>query len=263
MHLQLTAGSQACSFFAAEVKLTNLLGRTTSTTSVNEFIKHHKINIPFIENDLTLTAWAALSAQEKQARVSDVVSFDGHPKLQQAQMLAQISERNNSALTVLASLGIETLEQFSRKSTAELHTVDSGVVKQLNEALVRQLWEILDTYVDAFKARVGERRPYSAHLRMKELTYRHQYADIQRMLGRFHKATVDTILKMSFPLSMWGPKEGNPIVYLVAAPRQGKSLMLTEVADRAAKRGFVGVLITFNNFTALKPENADSARGAL
>ena len=57
-----------------------------------------------------------------------------------------------------------------------------------------------------------------------------------------------------------GTKELNPINYLIAAPRQGKSLMLAEVVAQAAspELGHYGVGISFNSSSQLDEKNIHS-----
>ncbi|CUF02183.1 Hypothetical protein, putative [Bodo saltans] len=265
---RLTAASHARTFVFADVKLASLLptgpvdGATSPDdggpypTSVNDFIKQHKLTMPPIENDLTLTAWAALSAQRKETLMpSGSDSFDGHPQLEQAKLFS----RNMSALTHLTSCGIETLGEFSR-STTNISTLDSDVLGLLNEFLVRLFWVFFDPIVNAFKERVdasnnstaAERKPCAAHLRVKNLTLRHSYGDKQHMLGGDRISTLGKILSSSF-----GPCDDanvrNPINYVIGAPRLGKSLMLAEVLDHAASQGHnsCGVGIVFSGGTTL------------
>ena len=261
--IRLTAASHARTFVFADVKLTSLLptgpvGSVTSPASVNDFIKQHKLTIPPIENNLTLTAWAALSAERKQTLMpagSDF--FDGHPELEQDTLFS----RNMRALTHLTSLGVETIGQFGQ-STANISQLDSGVRGFLNQT-VRPLQDFFNPIVAAFKERVDTSnltatvpKPYAAHLRMRELTYRHPYGDKLHMLGEDRISTLERIVLNSFePLD--SKKEDNPINYLIAAPRQGKSLMLDEVVARAASlgHGFYGVGISFNNKSTLRMQD--------
>jgi hypothetical protein len=87
------------------------------------------------------------------------------------------------------------------------------------------------------------------------LTYHHTYSSGAAMLGKDRRDTVDTILRNSF-VPPGGPKEQYPINRLVAAPRQGTSLMLDEVAAAAVKAGHSCVTITFGNDTALDVASA-------
>ncbi|CUG90384.1 Hypothetical protein, putative [Bodo saltans] len=166
------------------------------------------------------------------------------------------------ALTHLTSLGVQTIGQFGQ-STANISQLDSGVRGFLNQCLVRYLWDFFDPIVAAFKERVDTSnltatvpKPYAAHLRMRELTYRHPYGDKLHMLGEDRISTLERIVLNSFePLD--SKKEDNPINYLIAAPRQGKSLMLDEVVARAASlgHGFYGVGISFNNKSTLRMQD--------
>ncbi|CUF17861.1 Hypothetical protein, putative [Bodo saltans] len=270
------SASHTRTFVFADVKLTSLLPTGPVDgglypTSVNDFIKQHKLTIPPIENDLTLTAWAALSVERKQTLMpADSDFFDGHPKLHQATMIsrsqaiedesdAKIFAHNKIALTELKLLGIETLGQFSQITTAQLSTLDIGVLTLVNQT-VRPLQDFFDPIVNAFKERVyasnnstaTERKPYAAHLRVKNLTHRHLYSDKKHMLGKDHQTTLESILSSSF-----GPCDDanvrNPINYVIGAPRLGKSLMLAEVLDHAASQGHnsCGVGIVFSGGTTL------------
>ncbi|CUG89200.1 Hypothetical protein, putative, partial [Bodo saltans] len=166
-----------------------------------------------------MTAWPKLSAKQKHNRMSDVVSFDAHPKLKKAVRQAEVVLRNETALNALAAIDIKTLEQFLRSPDAKV-TVDRRVAVILNARALRLLWEFFDPHVDAFKKRVdtinstaSEPKPYSAHLNMRELTYRHAYAaepgappgEVQHVLGRFHQQTCRTLLKHSFSVDLETP----------------------------------------------------------
>jgi hypothetical protein len=62
----------------------------------------------------------------------------------------------------------------------------------------------------------------------EELTYHRAYSS-GAMLGKDRRDTLEEILRSSFPPPTV-PKELRPINHLVAAPRQGRSLMLDMVA---------------------------------
>ncbi|CUG87725.1 Hypothetical protein, putative [Bodo saltans] len=281
---RLTAASQTRSFSIADIELTSLLpieyDRVARRAfSVNDYIKQHKLPISPIEVDKSLTAWARLSAREKKVRMPRFADFDDHPSLEEAtRRAAKDVERqstmakeivgNKVALNILGRKGIHNLDHFSRCDPASLGTVESDIVQLLNNSLQdaqerveheRQLLEWLDSHVKAFKKRVHpinstDTAPesYATHLRMRELTHRHSYgAKGNTMLGGDRRKTLDAIVDHAFTESR--TKEGNKINYVVAAPRQGKSLMLTEVVAEAPKRGrnFYGVTITFTGDTPL------------
>ncbi|CUG81445.1 Hypothetical protein, putative [Bodo saltans] len=266
-----TAAAQTRLFRVADVKLERLLPTKSARIashafSVNDLIKQYRLDFPLLAEDQTLVAWATNEASLKEMVMPGFAKFDSDFHVQEATITAKLFARNNEALKALRSLGITNLEQFGRRTHEERRKV--GVALEfLEESLqeaeekvhdVRELRKWLDPQVDAFKKRIDalnsgvhEPKPYSAHLNMMELTHRHTYADGQRMLGSDRKKTLQALLGHAFPKSE--KKEDNPISYLVAAPRQGKSLMLDEVVANAASRGknYFGVAISFNSATPL------------
>ncbi|CUG91336.1 Hypothetical protein, putative [Bodo saltans] len=267
-----TAAAQTRLFRVADVQLERLL-RTQSARipsyafSVNDLIQQYRLDYPLLAEDQTLAAWATNEASKKKHLMPGFAKFDSDPHVKDATKTVKLFARNSKALDVLDSLGITNLEEFGRSTRAERRKVGKRALNFLKASLreakekvnhVRELRKWLDPQFDAFKKRVDglnsgvhEPKPYSAHLNMMELTYRHTYADGQRMLGSDRKKTLETLLDRAFPESE--KKEDNPISYLVAAPRQGKSLMLDEVVANAASRdkNYFGVAISFTSATPL------------
>lgn len=252
----------------ADVDLKDLLPFTPNgPTSINEFIKLHDIRIPPLVTDISLSFWLSLSIEERSKQFPDVwFRVESLPNFKDSAR----SARNQEALTELAKDNIVTLHQFGRAKN--LSDVDLGVLETLNEQLRNVALKWLQPVVTAFKRRVDATdmreqssanasnppRSYFKHLRMKVLTYCHPYDNDLHMLGNERKATLEEVMKESFDGP--DPKEYRPINYLIAGPRQGKSLMLQEVAARAAKwrKGCCGISITFNSSTTIEKEDIKS-----
>ncbi|CUG84768.1 Hypothetical protein, putative [Bodo saltans] len=265
-----TATSQTRLFSVADVQLKSILPTKSARIasyafSVNDLLKQYRLDVPLLAEDQTLVAWATNEASLKEMLMPGFAKFDSDPHVQDATETAKLFARNFKALEALKSLEITNLEEFARITHAERRKVGKLALQFLEASLqeaeekvidVRELRKWLDPQFDAFKKRVDalnsgvhEPKPYSAHLNMMELTYRHTYADGQRMLGSDRKKTLELLVDRAFPESL--NKEGNPISYLVAAPRQGKSLMLDEVVAASRDKNYFGVAISFNSATPL------------
>ncbi|CUG90383.1 Hypothetical protein, putative [Bodo saltans] len=271
------AGSLPSPSSCFNILLDNVLRMTRyppGKRSVNEFIEEHAPRLRPLRHDLWLLVWKTFTEQKKSLMPGDVIARN-QPAMPQHEVFDLMIQGLKQAARKATKCGDETLDaawinslaDYRKASPERLQRVDTEVVGQLN-AYVKEidaLFALLDEAVGAFKHRVdkqhnmtGKFAQYARHLKMPELTHRHEYKE-----GVNLGATPEWILRDAFPDV--GYASANPVIYVVGGACQGKSLMLTEVVNSAARYGdtkgqnFGGVAMTFSDPTPLGEDEVKDA----
>ncbi|CUF22635.1 Hypothetical protein, putative, partial [Bodo saltans] len=261
------AGSRPSPSSCFNIRLEEVLPTTRyppKMRSVNAYIKIHAPHLTPIHPNCSLDDWEMLkpekkmslmptnSVENKQLAMPQHEAFD--LMIQGLQDAAKNERRRGSDI----SQRYYTLACF-RRASPQPYGKNADVVRQLNAYVeeIDALFALLDATVGAFKDRVDKQHSiagtcvqYARHLKMPELTHRHEYKE-----GLNLGATAEWILRDAFPDV--GYASANPVSYVVGGSCQGKSLMLTEVVNGAARYGdtkgqnFGGVAMTFSDPTPL------------
>ena len=229
-----------------EIYLAELLGVNIADahTTVNEVLRSSGMPTWRIATNIPMTTWIVLNQESKLQLFND-------PRYAES-AVSYVDNAPQTMLALLNKIGVITVSQWHSMSEERQRQLPSDVLFLLRNRVQERMEREWSKFMETVKTLAG-----TEQVEFRKLTHHHHFNYQGKdtvILGEDRMKHIELVVsdikafQEGKKISLEA-KENHPIYCVVAAPRQGKSLLLDVLCSSIRYTGTLAVSITYNSAT--------------